>query len=202
MFRAWAVVAFTVAAVLAAGCGNSSSKSQPAQAEGPTGGVGVVDLDVVAKRLGRDLEMNKSVQERLASLNAKLTTLQASLRRLYDEKKASFGNEPSEDQVKQLQTMQERMDAQLLESKRAAETELAGYKQALIEQFREQARPVLREVANSRHLSIVVPKNNALLLSVDPAVEITDDVAEKMQSLRPDSLDDAPQASAARPAAN
>ena len=39
---------------------------------------------------------------------------------------------------------------------------------------------MLRDVAAIRGLSIVVPKNDGLLLSIDPACEITDDVAAKM----------------------
>src|SRR5207237_5964311 len=58
--------------------------------------------------------------------------------------------------------------------------ELAIYRLGLVHQFREQAEPVLRDVAAARGLSIVIPKNNALLLSIDPAVEITDEGATKM----------------------
>src|SRR5262245_15154334 len=157
-----------------------STKAPDKAAARPAGGVGVVDLDVVAKRLGRDIEMNNLVQERVSSLNNKLTTLQGSMRRLYDEKREKLGDDPTEEQLKELQAWQERTDAQLQESKRKAEAELATYKQQLIDQFREQAKPVLREVAAARGLSIVIPKNNALLLTVDPAAELTDDVATKM----------------------
>ena len=149
------------------------------------GGVGVVDLDSVAKQLGRDQEMSKAVKTRMTRLNKKLSTLQDSLNRLYEEKRASFGSEPDAEQEKQLLGMQERMDNQLRESRRTAETELVNYRQALVEQFREQAKPVLRDVAAARGLSIVVPKNDGLLLSIDPAVEITDEVAQKMLAAQP-----------------
>ncbi len=163
-----------------AGCNRETAAPSAASAVKSTGGVGVVDLDLVAKQLGRDVYMNNSVQERLSSLNNKLTTFKNSLDRLYDEKKTGFGEEPNEEQQKQLATMQDRMDAQLMESKRKAENELAVYRQQLVDQFREQTKPVLREVAASRGLSIVVPKNNGLLLTIDPGVEITDEVAKRM----------------------
>jgi Skp family chaperone for outer membrane proteins len=159
------------------GCGTKSPEQPVAK---PAGGVGVVDLDLVAKRLGRDIEMENLVQERVTSLNNKLTTLQGSMRRLYDEKREKLGDDPTEEQLKDLQAWQDRTDAQLLESKRKAEVELGTYKQALVDQFREQAKPFLREIAAARGMSIVIPKNNALLLTVDPAAEITDDVAAKM----------------------
>ncbi len=160
-----------------AGCGTKSPEQPVAK---PAGGVGVVDLDVVAKRLGRDIEMKNLVQERLTSLNNKLSTLQGSMRRLYDEKREKLGEQATPEQLSDLQAWQDRTEAQLLESKRKAELELSEYKQELVEGFREQAKPFLREVAAARGLSIVIPKNNALLLTIDPAAEITDDVAAKM----------------------
>jgi Skp family chaperone for outer membrane proteins len=163
-----------------AGCGWKSNDKSTAKSDKSVGGVGVVDLDVVAKRLGRDIEMANKVQEKLAELNGKLTTLQSSMRRLYEEKRDKQGDDPTDDQIRELQAWQDRTEAQLQETKRKAEVELSNYRQALVDQFREQAKPVLREVAAARGLSIVIPKNNALLLTIDPAVEITDDVAAKM----------------------
>jgi Skp family chaperone for outer membrane proteins len=178
---------------LAAGCGNGNQPNavaqapaqQPASAAKPAGGVGVVDLDLVAKRLGRDLEMESLVQERLTTINGKLTNLRNSLRRLYDERKESYGAEPTEEQKKELLAMQDRMEVQLAEARRNGESELVVYKQALVNQFREQAKPVLKEVAADRGLSIVVPKNDGLLLTIDPGAEITDAVADKMLAAQP-----------------
>lgn len=186
--------------VALAGCSRETSvpgnAASHAAAAKPTGGVGVVDLDSVAKQLGRDVEMNDEIQEKLTSLNSKLATFKNSLNRLFEEKQTSFGEEPTEEQQKQLTTMQDRMAAQLLESKRKGENELAVYKQQLIEQFREQAKPVLREVAAARGLSIVVPKNNGLLLSIDPGVEITDEVAKRMLASKPAATKGSPEAKA------
>ncbi len=162
------------------GCGMKRDEQPEVKATKPVGGVGVVDLDVVAKRLGRDIEMNNRVEERMASLNSKLATLQGSLRRLYEEKRDKFGEDATAEQMKELDATKDKMDAQLLDVKRKAGLELNNYRQALVDQFREQAKPVLRDVAAARGLSIVIPKNNALLLSIDPAAEITDEVASKM----------------------
>jgi Skp family chaperone for outer membrane proteins len=167
---------------LLAGCGQKNQDQSVAKAEKQVGGVGVVDLDLVAKRLGRDIEMKNAVEERVASLNNKLTTLRSSLRRLYDEKKDKFGEEPTEEQAKELRATEDRMERELLDVKRKAEVDLGNYRQQLVDQFREQAKPILREVAAARGLSIVVPKNDGLLLTIDPAVEITDEVASRMPS--------------------
>src|SRR5258708_36118885 len=92
---------------VSAGCGLRPA-DQEAKAAKSVGGVGVVDLDMVAKRLGRDIEMSNDVQERLTSLNNKLNTLRDSLRRLYDEKKDRFGESPTEEQAKKLQARPDR----------------------------------------------------------------------------------------------
>ncbi|HEY3967927.1 MAG TPA: OmpH family outer membrane protein [Planctomycetaceae bacterium] len=164
------------------GCGKTAQGEQvAAKSEQPSvGGVGVVDLDVVAKRLGRNIEMKNAVEDRVTSLNKKLTTLQGSLRRLYEEKKEKFGDEPTEEQNAELRATEERMERELLDLKRKSEQELSDFRQALVDQFREEAKPVLREVAAARGLSIVIPKNDGLLLTIDPKVEITDEVAAKM----------------------
>lgn len=166
----------------AAGSGNPTSDSTPSAR--PSGGVGVVDLDVVAKQLGRDAEMSATLKERVTALNDRLTAMKENLTRLYDAKREKFGDQPDEEQQKQLVAMQERMDAQLIETKRKADGELGVLRQQLVDQFREQTKPILKEVAASRGLSIVIPKNNALLLTIDPGVEITDEVVQKMLTLK------------------
>lgn len=168
-----------------AGCGMKSSEQPVAKL---AGGVGVVDLDLVAKRLGRDIEIENLVKEKRASLSGELTTLQGSLNRLYEERREKLGDDPTEQQVKELQAWQDKTNSQLLDSKRKKDAELSAYHQKLNEKFREQARPVARAVAAARGLSIVVPKNPAILLTVDPAVDITDDVAAKMPASK--SVDD------------
>jgi Skp family chaperone for outer membrane proteins len=178
------------------GCGKTAQGEQTAdkaeKVEKAVGGVGVVDLDLVAKRLGRDLEMKAAVEERLASLNQKLATLQGSLKRLYEEKKERFGDEPTEEQAEELRTTELRMERELLEVKRKSELELSAYRQSLVDQFREQAKPVLREVAAARGLSIIVPKNEGLLLTIDPQVEITDEVALTMPKASDDDVTEKP----------
>ena len=182
MLRRISVAALCSLLVTSAGCGKNTSDPAAAASQKPVGGVGVVDLDKVAKVIGRDIEMKQKVQEKMDSLNNQLSTLQGALRRQYDEKRENFGDNPTDEQLKELQTSENLMERQLLERKRKAEAELSVCRQELVDQFREQAKPVLREVAAARGLSIVVPKNDGLLLSIDPAVEITDDVAAKMSA--------------------
>lgn len=197
------LVAGLIALIIApiAGCERFTPAAAPA-AQAPAkpaiGGVGVVDLDVVAKELGRDVEMATATTERLEALNTKLTSLQESLITLRNEKRDSIGEEPTEEQQQQLLAMQQRIEQQLLEAKRKAEVDLASFRQGLVDEFREEARPILTQVAAARGLSLVVPKNNALLLSIDPTVELTDEVVQKMRAAKP-AADNPPEQTARAP---
>jgi len=177
--RNWLPLAALLVVVL--GCGKQDQPQQEAARRAP-GGVAVVDLDAVAKRLGRDLEMQANAEQRMAVLNDELTTLQGALNRQLQDKKQQLGDEPDDEGKIELVSFQKRLEAQLLERRRSAETKLAAFRQKQIEQFREEVRPVLRDVAAERGLSIVIPKNGTLLLSVDPAVEITDAVVARLQA--------------------
>src|SRR5579872_3961156 len=105
-----------------AGCGTKSSEQPLAK---PAGGVGVVDLDLVAKRLGKDIEIDNLVKDKRASLTGELSTLQVSLNRMYEEKREKLGDDPTEQQVKELQAWQDKTNAQLLDTKRKKDAELA-----------------------------------------------------------------------------
>ena len=144
------------------------------------GGVAVVDLDVVARRLGRDTQMNNVLKQKEATFNEQLKALQTSLRAQYDEKKKDSGDSPSDERMKELQTLDQQLGAQLTQARQRSQNELNRYRQELISRFREQIKPVLRHVAVARGLSIVVPKDQSILIAVEPAAEITDGVIQQL----------------------
>lgn len=172
------LVALGLAAL--AGCmqRNGDSTTQSSRAGG---GVGVVDLDAVAKALGRDLEMQADAEKKLGQYTSELASLQSALNRQLQDKKEEIGDEPSDDDVKTLVLTQRQLETQFRESKSKAERRLLTHKQRLIEQFREETKPVVREIADRRGLSIVIPKNDALLLTVSTDVDLTDAVVLAMQ---------------------
>lgn len=184
MSRAIRCLPNLVLATAILGCGQAAKPTEEALARA-RGGVAVVDLDALARKLGRDLEMQTDAEQRMALLNDELTTLQGALNRQLQDKRQQLGDEPDEQGKVELAAFQRRLETQLLERRRTAETKLAAYRQKQIERFREEVRPVLREVAAEMGLSIVIPKNGTLLLSVDPAVEITDAVVERVKATAP-----------------
>ncbi|MFM8584762.1 MAG: OmpH family outer membrane protein [Planctomycetaceae bacterium] len=163
------------------GCGRSPAPTTT------SGGVGVVDLDAVAKALGRDTQMQQSAGRKVAELTREITDLQAAMnRRLVQEneqlEEETGGGKPAANAQKELLQTRAKMVQKLREKKAEADRLLAQHRASLIAEFREETRPVLRESADQRGLSIVIPKNEVLLLTVNPAVDLTDAVVARLKS--------------------
>ena len=62
--------------------------------------------------------------------------------------------------------------------------------------LQDEVRPFAQQVASAKGLGVVIPKNEGFLLSVDPGVDITNDVISAYQLKKP-----SPSAAAPAPAA-
>ena len=163
------------------GCGQVSG---PAAASS-RGGMAVVDLDKVAEQTGRDRQLAQSLELAQSSLNQAYAKKVESAREQLDAKKKGFGATPSEDEQKEFVLMQRSAETQLMQIQNKAKAEYEQYKQIQIAKFRAELKPITQEIAAKRGLSIVIPKNEGLLLSVDPGVDITDDVVKVLREKHP-----------------
>ena len=161
----------------------------------------VVDLDEVARRSGRDLQLNRAVRERKDSLNRQLKEYHTSLRDQYGSKQREFGDRTTQQTEQQLKTIEDQFNLRLNQAQREASQDLSRHRLRLIQQFREEVIPVAREIAAARGLSIVIPKNETLFLTYDPGIDITDEVASRMIAGQGAPPPD-PSAGSAGPAAN
>lgn len=184
-------VAFAVCTMLAAGCGQQSGGSS---ASATKGGLAVIDLDVVAKAVGRTREMNDALKLKQNSFDQALQRAKADFTKQIADKKAEFGETPTEEQQQQLVQMERTANTQLLQGARKAQVALDEYRQQLVAEFRAEIKPTASQVAAEKGLGVVIPKNEGFLLAVDPGVDITADVIKAHQVARP------AQAAAAAPA--
>ena len=145
----------------------------------------MVDLDSVAKAIGKDLAMSAEAEQKIAQLNQELAQLQSAMNRHLAGKRDELGEDLTDAQKRQLLVAKAKLESQYRDKKAIAERKFARYKQELVEQFREETKPILREVAARRGLSIVIPKNDALLLTVANEVDLTDDVVLEIRKLQP-----------------
>ena len=149
-----------------------------------SGGVAIVDLDVVAQKLGHDVEIRQSVKQKQKSLNKQMTTMQAVFLNQQNQKKTDFGAILTSGEEETLRKLNAQLNIQLSRSRKNAQLDLERHRQSLVDDFRKKLKPVIREVAAEKGLSIVIPKDKRLLLTVNPDVDITDEVIQKLLAKR------------------
>lgn len=168
------------AAVSLTGCGQMGISSSTAR-----GGIAVVDLDKVAAETGRDRQLAQSLELAQNSLNQRLNKTVENVKEQLSAKKKSYGDELSEEQKKEFSAMENLAVNKLSQIQNVARNEYEQYKQKQIADFRAELRPIAHEIASKKGLSIVIPKNDGLLLSVDSGVDITEEVVKILRERRP-----------------
>ena len=166
--------AITILLALNTGCGWFG----PAQ---PSGGVAVVDLDVIAEQVGADAEIAQALKAREVQLNSQLKTIKTNYLQQFEQRKTLYGESPSDAQSKQLVTIGQQINLNLANAQRQAAGQLTNHRSELVMKFRKRVGPVAQQIAKERGLSIVVPKNDGWLLAVDDTVNITDEVATSLK---------------------
>lgn len=172
----------TGTAVWLTGCGMQFGSPT---ASTPRGGLAVVDLDKVAVETGKNIDMKNVFQLQENSVKQQLARANISANSQLDAKVKEFGETPSDEQQKSLQQFRMNAGNVLGKLQNEAGTKLNQYRQDQIAKFRTEIKPLAQEIAAKRGLSIVIPKNEGLLLSVDPGVDITDDVIKAYLAKRP-----------------
>jgi len=183
-------VALVAGSMMAVGCG-----MQPGQ-QSARGGLAVVDLDYVAKAIGRTQDINDALKTRQAAYEQALQKGVGDLKKQLDDKKKELGETPTPDDQATLSGMERQAANALVNARSQAQRELENYRQQKVAEFRNEIKPWAQQIASEKGLSVVIPKNEGFLLSVDPGVDITADVIKLLQTKKP-----APAPTAAAPAA-
>lgn len=179
-------------AMFLTGCGTQFGGSSAAA----KGGMAVVDLDKVAAETGKSIQMKEIFQVQENSVKQQLAKMTLSANAQLEAKSKEFGEAPTDEQKKELAQFRLNASNILTRADREGSVKLSQYKQDQIAKFRTEIKPIAQEIAAKRGLSIVIPKNEGLLLAVDPGVDITDDVIKAYREKRPSQP-----AAAAAPAA-
>lgn len=186
----------TSATVMTTGCGQMTGSS----ASTARGGMAVVDLDKVAAETGRDRQLAQSLELAQNSLNQSYQKTVELARDELNTKKKGYGDQISDEEKKEFSEMERVAVTKLSQLQNEARSKFEQYKQVQIARFRAELKPITQEIAAKRGLSIVIPKNEGLLLSVDPGVDITDDVVKVLREKHPVTTP-APAAEASAPKA-
>jgi Skp family chaperone for outer membrane proteins len=173
-------LALTGAAVWLTGCGMQFGGSAA-----PRGGLAVVDLDKVAAETGKNIQLKEVFQLQENSVKQQLNKVALSAKAQLEAKSKEFGEEPTEEQKKELVKFSYNANNTLAQLQNQANSKLGQYRQDQIAKFRTEIKPIAQEIAAKRGLSVVIPKNEGLLLAVDPGVDITEDVIKAYREKRP-----------------
>lgn len=192
MRKSGVCLVLTGAAMWLTGCGMQFGSS-PAT----SGGLAVVDLDRIAAETGKNIQMKENFQFQENSVKQQLAQAQQSATSKLKEKVEEFGDEPTDDQKKELAQFTYSANNALGQLKNQAGTKLNQYMQDQVAKFRTEIKPIALEIATKRGLSVVVPKHEGLLLAVNPGVDITDEVIKVYREKKATS---APAAAAPAPA--
>jgi Skp family chaperone for outer membrane proteins len=191
--------------LISAGCGTgcfSSNNGGGGASENRPSGIAVVDLDEVARQLGKDVALLKQINDGQSSLNQQLQALQSSLQEKFQRKSREIQLQPigngmtAEAQKQQLAGLERELNLQLNQAKRSAESNLSAYRQQLIQRFRAEVIPAAKAAAAERGLGVVVTKNDMVLLAFDEAHDITSAVIARLRA-KSASWSDAESASSA-----
>jgi Skp family chaperone for outer membrane proteins len=71
--------------------------------------------------------------------------------------------------------------ASLNQVQQKAKSDLNQHRVQIVQQFRDEIKPIARQVASEKGLSIIVTRNETVVFDFTSAVDITEDVVRKMQ---------------------
>lgn len=156
----------------------------------PQGGVAILDVEAVAKRLGRDVAIVAELKEASAPLSDQLAATQKDYQAQIEKLKSSLGSKPTEADLKKLAELERTLNQQFQQKQQQAQQELNAKRVNLVNRFREEIKPVALKIASAKGRSTVLIKSDAVILSSEPEVEITDEVVAELN--RPASTTTAP----------
>ena len=170
---------FSLLAVLAlsltTGCDPRSSSSSS------SGGVALVDLEAVAKRLGRDTEIETELKSAGEQLQTQLASAQKELQEEFTRLKEVVGETPSTEENQKLADLGRDLNGKFQQKQQSARQEISNKRSELVMRFREEIRPVALRVASARGLNIVLVKSDIVVLANALDADITGDVIAELQ---------------------
>lgn len=146
----------------------------------PNGTFALLDIDAVAKRLGRDIVITEQLKARNDTLSESLTKEREKLQAEFDKSQQALGTTATDAQKEEVIKLGQGLNAQLQSKLQAARQELNTQQVDLIRQFREEVKPVAQRIAEKKGMNVVLLRSDIVVLTAAPAVDITDDVVAEM----------------------
>ena len=141
------------------------------------GGVAVIRLDQIGQRLGKTESINQTVSQAKAEWDEELNQNLATIAEELQQKKQEIGESPTEEQATTLSNLRNGME----QKKQANRQRVQQFRMELMNGFRTEVELIASEIAKARGATAILLYNPQNLLSIEPSVDITGAVLEKLQ---------------------
>lgn len=153
-----------------------------------TGRVGTIDTQKLATDLGWDKEMNENIKKISDQMKSEFQQLRNLYESTLQQKKKEMGisgTETGDELAKKLTLAQQRelMDLvnggsqKLAQVQQYANQQLEKYRTDWLNQYGSAIRPIVKQIAQQKKLSVVINVSQIPLMFSDPSVDITDAVS-------------------------
>jgi Skp family chaperone for outer membrane proteins len=186
--------AVMLAAGLSAGCDKVGGGAEASSASQPQ--AVIVDATAVSGALGRDKDLEQQMQDAGQRLQKQIEEQQTKFQAEINAKRESFGENPTQQQQQQLARMAQQAGQKLRRLQAMAQQRMQQLQARVINQFRDELSPVVKQIARENDAQLVLMNNNSVLW-YDPAIDVTDQVIGALRAAEND-----PAATTDQPAAD
>jgi hypothetical protein len=163
---------FAFTSILLCGCNRPASTSNSAV---------VVDLDAVARAMGRDLVIDGKVEQATQALNARLITAADTMEKEYKKQQVATGSSPTDEQRTKLKQMAQKIQETIRNNKEVASQARQRFRLEQIQLFRNDVRTVASKLAEKQRATMVFVAGQEVLWFT-PTADITAPVIAAMRS--------------------
>lgn len=140
----------------------------------------IVDLDEIARRLGRDQALRQALQSRQTQLSGTISQVRNQFVEEARLVQKQMGEKPTDEDQKKLADRVNVMNAKLAELQQQAAATLSQEQVAQVQKFREEVRPFAVAIARERGFATILLKNENLVFAYDPSSDITEEIVRRM----------------------
>lgn len=140
----------------------------------------IVDLDEIARRLGKDDALRQALQLRQNQLTGNLTQVRDQYLEQARSLQQQLGDKPTPEDQKKLADAVNQMNAKLSDLRQQAAANLSQEQVALVQRFRGEIRPFAVTIAGQRGFATILIKNENLVFAYDPSSDITEEIIKRM----------------------
>ena len=151
----------------------------------------VMDLDAVAKAMGRDVLITRRVDAATQQLNTQLLQAAREMEEELKKIQAQIGSSPNPEQSAQLRRVRAQVQQNIQNNKLVAENARNRVRGEQILLLRSEVGPIAAQLAKSRKAEVVLLASQGVMWFA-PSADITSEVIAKMRAQSPSSQEPAP----------